>query len=130
MGLKRTFNLLSGVSSPITASGSTGRLTEAEYADALVVVVDCQSAPGGTSPSLTFSVNYIDPNTGNAYPLTPSSGAFAAITAVLSTPQRVVFDPLYDSDVELVWTVSGTSPSFGGVSVSACIVDRSDNAVG
>lgn len=115
------------VDDTITTSGSVP--LSAKGADALVVVVDVTAAPTGTSPSLTFSLEYIDPNTGTAYALAATSGAFAAITAQLASPQRVVFDPVYDENLQLVWTVSGTTPSFAGVSVAIVSIERSPGAV-
>lgn len=110
----------------VTASGNSGAV-DCGYADAVVVTIDAPTAPTGTTPSITFSLDYIDPNTGVVYPLTPASGAFAAITAALATPQRVVFDPIYDGHVALSWVVSGATPSFTNVSATLTLTGRGGN---
>lgn len=118
MTIKTDMRLLTAQT--ITASGNAPAFS-ALTADALEVVVDC-SGVTGTTPSLTFALDYIDPNTGLAYPVPGVS--FAAITAALATPLRVVVDPLEERDLQLSWVVSGTTPSFVGVSVTVTQIQR------
>ena len=105
----------------LTGNGSAGALDVLD-ADAVEIIVDCSSA-SGTSPSLQFTLSYIDPNTAAVVAIPGVS--FTAITAALTTPQRVVVDPLYAEYVVLAWTVTGTTPSFGGVSVTFNLINRS-----
>ena len=103
----------------ITASGQTGPLTLATDADptTLDVVIDI-TAVSGTTPSITFKVerdNDADPAT---YP--PATWTAGTSSAALTAPGRTVVSapaafgsrdtnpPYY----RLVWTVTGTTPSF------------------
>jgi uncharacterized membrane protein YfcA len=123
MSTKRTITILSG--STLTASGHSAAYPTGD-ADAVEVVIDVGGATG-TSPSLTFGLSYVDPNTGVATALTGVT--FTAITAALATPQRVVVDPMYEEQLEVTWTISGTTPSFTGVSVSINVINRSGERV-
>ena len=119
MTMKTETQLLA--SQTIAANGSAPAFS-ARAADALEIIVDCAGV-AGTTPSLTFVLNYIDPNTGLPYPV--PGVTFTAITAALTTPLRVVVDPLEDRDLQLTWTVTGTTPSFTGVSVTVNLIQRS-----
>lgn len=115
----------SGASSTITASGSSGAYT----ASAVVKALDVSHAADltlfitvagatGTSPSMTVKVNLFD-DQGNSYSPTPLTGA--AITAAV---QQELSAGLHGGSAsaylvvptwaQVVWTVTGTTPSFTG----------------
>ena len=86
-----------------TATGQSGTFnTSGPHLDLEIVV----TAVSGTSPSCTFSVQFSEDGTDWA---APASNSFTAITAAGNAAmQFTALAPYW----RLVWTITGTSPSF------------------
>jgi hypothetical protein len=85
-------------------SGSIGVGAGAATIELEVIV----SAVTGTSPSMTLSVLWSEDGTNFGNP-DGSSDAFTAITAATSVVKALTVRAPY---MEIVWTISGTTPSF------------------
>lgn len=98
----------------LTATGNSGLIPNLGRSDnpTIVLLVDVQGAVSGTSPSLTVSL-YAQPIDSDHRPALV--GSASAITGATSSPQRVVFQNVMEQELEVVWTITGTTPSFGGV---------------
>ncbi len=88
----------------ITASGQSQGFSVPN--DSLSIQIDVTAA-SGTSPSVVFSVAWSDD--GVTYSQASPADSFAAITAAGSVVERFTAKgPFY----QLVWAVTGTTPSF------------------
>lgn len=68
----------------------------------------------GTSPTLNVTVYEVDPVSGANIIL----GAFTQVTATLTNPLRLAFQPVFASQVYVAWVVGGTgAPTFNGVNI-------------
>lgn len=90
-----------------TATGNSGAVRTPRGALRLAVLVDV-TAVSGTSPSATFSVEWSHDGTTFAVADT-TADAFAAVTAAAS---RVRSFEAKGEWFRLVWTITGTTPSF------------------
>jgi hypothetical protein len=95
-----------------TASGNSGTLANLgqDNNPTVVAFLDVQGPVSGTSPSLTITI-YGFADGGRKAQL----GQFTAVTASLSGPQRLVIHDVMEDNIEVDWAISGTTPSFGGV---------------
>lgn len=88
----------------VTASGQSAALNASgQHLDIEIEV----TAASGTTPSVTFSVQWSEDGTNFAAPQTAQS--FSAITAA---GNAIAQFPALGPYWRLVWTVSGTTPSF------------------
>jgi hypothetical protein len=101
------------VSNTLTASGNSNpfKLDEpAEYVAIILVV----SPVTGTTPSVTFTVEWSNNGTNFAPADTPD--AFTAITTAVNVVKDFSIKGRY---MRLVWTITGTTPSFGTTATAA-----------
>jgi hypothetical protein len=93
----------------ITSSGS--QLVNGLGAKEISVVVNVTASPTGSSPTIVFTLQQIDPGDGTtvfgATASTVSINAIGVFTATLS--------PTVGGALKLSWTIGGGSPSFTGV---------------
>lgn len=97
------FTLVSGTQ---TGTGNSGALALGDQS-----VLDLEinvSAVSGTTPSMTLSIQWSNDGV-NFGPADGTPDAFAAITAAGTVAKQVTVKGLY---MQLVWTISGTTPSF------------------
>lgn len=97
------FTLVSGTQ---TATGNSGSLALGDQS-----VLDLEvnvSAVSGTSPSMTLSVQWSNDGTNFGAP-DGGGDTFAAITAATTVAKQLTVKGLY---CQLVWTITGTTPSF------------------
>jgi hypothetical protein len=94
----------------VTTSGST------IYSDftgvrEIVLVINITNAPTGTTPSLTYTLQEIDPGNG-----TTPVGSSVTGTALIAAGTQILTLPLtLTGSVEVSWAIAGTTPSFTGV---------------
>ena len=94
----------------ITASGSSAavEIPPMEQVGAAQVAVNIDvTAASGTSPSITFSLEWSDD--GSTWATPSPAQSFAALTAVSQVIEEFA---VLGAFVRLAWTVSGTTPSF------------------
>ena len=91
----------------VTASGST--IVSGFGVRDIILVVNIKAAPTGGSPSITYSMQEIDPGD-NATPV----GSMVTGEAITTGPTTQILQlPLtLTGVVEVSWTVTGASPSF------------------
>lgn len=88
-----------------TASGNSGPLTIGYSPVNLEVIV---SAVSGTTPSMTLAVQWSDDGV-NFAPVDTTPDTFAAITGVSNEMKQLQVKGPY---MQVVWTITGTTPSF------------------
>jgi hypothetical protein len=98
----------------ITASGNDIFYQQYFGTQQINLIVNVTAAPTGTTPTITFTIQEVDPgnNTtvfGNSASTTAINGT-GVFTAVLTTT--------HSSAVRVSWTVTGTTPSFTGMYVT------------
>lgn len=93
-------------SSARTATGNSGPIDIAAHASNLAVLINCTAA-SGTTPSLTLSVEWS--HDGTVFAPAETADAFTAITAATSKVKAFAVKGNY---YRLVWTITGTTPSF------------------
>lgn len=101
----RQIVLVSGT--PTTASGSA--VFDGFGSKELNLIINVTASPTGTTPSITFSINEVDP--GDQLTTLGNSASGAAITTGPTT-QIVSLPVMYSGTVKVSWTVTGTTPSF------------------
>lgn len=90
-----------------TTTGNSGALALGSQARSLNLLVDVSAVSGGT-PSLTLSAEWSQDG-GTTWAAADTADAFTAITAAAVRVKRVdVKAPHY----RVVWTITGTTPSF------------------
>lgn len=89
-----------------TATGNSGSIAAQGGNENVSVLLAC-SAVSGTSPSLTLTVEWS--HDGTNWAQGDSADTFTAITA---TGNKVKSFTVKGAFMRLVWTVSGTTPSF------------------
>lgn len=89
-----------------TATGQSSLISLGAEAEHLSILVDV-TAVTGTSPSCTFSVEWS--NNGSTWATADTADSFTAITAISKKVKTFQAKGLY---ARLVWTITGTSPSF------------------
>lgn len=89
-----------------TVTGQSSAVLIPDSADYLSVLVDV-TAVSGTSPSNTFSVEWS--NDGTNWAQGDTADSFTAITAA---GKKVKAFQVKGQQARLVWTITGTSPSF------------------
>lgn len=89
----------------MTASGNSGSLPNlGRMLNPVVVMLIEITAVSGTTPSITFGLYSVLPD--------GSTVLIAAATAMTAAgQQRVVFQNVLEPNVQVNWTVSGTTPS-------------------
>jgi hypothetical protein len=97
------------INGTITASGNSGALPNLSRSNNPVVVAELD-VQGSVSGSLTVTVlGWSDSNRPNQL------AQFTAVTATLTSPQRLVIQNVLEDYLEVAWAVSGSTPSFAGV---------------
>lgn len=96
------------VSGARTVSGNSGPINLATSAGETLALLSDVTAASGTTPSLTFSVEWSHDYTVFA-PADPVDTHGAAITAA---DKRVKVYAVKGSSYRVVWAISGTTPSF------------------
>ncbi len=94
-------------SSARTATGQSSAIYLSPISENLAILVDV-TAVSGTTPSCTFSVEWSNDGT-NFAQVDTTADAFAALTAA---GKKVKTFPVKGLYARLVWTISGTTPSF------------------
>jgi hypothetical protein len=94
----------------VTTSGSSATFT-GFGASQIVLVINVSGTVSGTSPSVTFTLQEVDP--GNQTTTIGNSVTGGAIT--VAGTQILTLPVMKASCVQVTWTVSGTTPSFDGV---------------
>lgn len=89
-----------------TATGQTPGFVAPGGASRVAVLVDATSV-SGVSPSMTLSVEWS--NDGTAWAVGDTADTFAAITAAATKVKEFV---VKGAQFRLVYTISGTTPSF------------------
>jgi hypothetical protein len=97
----------------ITATGSSMVAIDFGHKE-ISLIVNVTGPVTGTTPSITFTLQEIDP--GNETTPINVSKTGAALTGV--NTQIVTLPVTYGGSVLVTWTVTGTTPSFGGVYAS------------
>lgn len=95
----------------LTASGTSQIFDQFSTTKEVTVVVTISGAVTGTTPTLQFTLWNMD-QTGNIF-----SPASSSVYTSGVTPNTFLFT-VKSSRLQLNWTVTGTTPSFGGVYVS------------
>lgn len=111
--LPRRHQVLSGAT--LTASGNSGTLPNLDRSlnPTIVALLDVSGTVSGTSPNLTVTVSgWTD--TQRKVVL----GTFTAVTATMTAPARLVISNALEDNIEVEWAITGTTPSFGGVSIN------------
>lgn len=95
----------------ITTSGSAtvSYLGEKE----IDLVINIKNAPTGTTPSITYSLQDVDP-----VDLTTAIGTAITGAALTAAGTQIITANNRSSAVKISWTVTGTTPSFTGVNVT------------
>lgn len=96
----------------VTTSGSA--IFDGFGAKELNLIINNTNAPTGTTPTITFSIQEVDP--GNLTTLLGNSTTGTAIST--ATTQIVSLPIMYTGTVQVTWTVTGTTPSFTGLYAS------------
>lgn len=94
----------------ITASGSSVVAMNFGHKE-VTLVVNVTAAPTGTTPSITFTVQEVDP--GNGTTVIGSAKSGSALTGIAT--QTITLPVMVGGDIVVTWTVTGTTPSFTGV---------------
>lgn len=95
----------------VTTSGST--IVTGNYfgSQEIALIVNVTVAPTGTTPSITYTIQEVDPGNG-----TTVYGSTASTSAITGTGVfTAVLNITTSSAVKVSWTISGTTPSFTGV---------------
>jgi hypothetical protein len=96
----------------VTTSGSA--IFDGFGAKELSLIINNTIAPTGTTPTITFSIQEVDP--GNLTTLLGNSVSGTAIST--ATTQIVSLPMMYTGTVQVTWTITGTTPSFTGLYAS------------
>jgi hypothetical protein len=105
------------VTSPITATGTTGPLLADSDVAPLTITVTASTVTG-TTPSCTFSAERCVPGSGFSSPTWDDAGTVsasaltAAGTKTITLPANVADSGEVAAWWRLKWTVTGTTPSF------------------
>lgn len=100
----------------VTASGSA--IVTGYGVREIVLVVNVKAAPTGTSPTITYTIQEIDPGDG-----TTAVGSSTTGTAITSATTQTLVLPLTTTGaVKVSWVVTGSSPSF--TQVYATVVSK------
>lgn len=89
-----------------TATGQGSAIKLGPHADNVAVLLNV-TAVSGTSPSCTFTIEWS--NDGTTFAQADTADTFTAITAVSN---KVKSFPVKGVYARLVWTITGTTPSF------------------
>ncbi len=96
----------------VTTTGSA--VFDGFGAKELNLIINNTNAPTGTTPTITFMIQEVDP--GN---FTTTLGNTATGTAISTATTQIVSLPMmYGGTVLVTWTVTGTTPSFTGLYAS------------
>lgn len=94
----------------ITASGSSNIGSDFGNKE-VTLFVNIKNAPTGTAPSITFTIQEVDPGDG-----TTSVGTSKTGTALTATGTQILTLPVtFGGSIIVSWVVTGTAPSFTGV---------------
>jgi hypothetical protein len=105
-----TYQQVVHTNATITASGSSVVAMNFGHKETSLVI-NVTAAPTGTTPSITYSIQEVDPGNGTTTITAAKTGA--AITAL--GVQILTLPVTYGGDIIVTWTVTGTTPSFTGV---------------
>lgn len=114
----------------VTTSGSA--IFDGFGSKEINLIINNTIAPTGTTPTITFSIQEVDPGD-----LTTVLGNSKTGTALSTATTQIVSLPImYTGTVKVTWTVTGTTPSFTGLYASlisktagtTSIYDASGNA--
>lgn len=94
----------------VTTSGSSTVLMDFGHKETSLLI-NLSVAPTGTSPTITFTLEEIDPGNDTTVLGTSITGA----TLSTATTQILTLPVTYGGNVLITWTVTGTTPSFTGV---------------
>lgn len=94
----------------ITSSGSSGTFTDFG-AKEINLVINVTGPVTGSSPTIQFTLQEVDPGDGTTSFGTPKTSAIITSTGVYT----VTLPVMIGGDVVVSWTVGGIAPSFGGV---------------
>jgi hypothetical protein len=100
----------------LTATGSS--VIAGINASANYLIINVKNAPTGTTPSITFTVQDVDPIDQTTVMGSPVS--FTAMTAAGVQENSFLCN---SGSVKVTWTITGTTPSFTGVNVSVICKD-------
>lgn len=101
----------------LTVNGNSGALPnlcdEGGTRSVVALLVNCPNVPTGTTPTLVVSLE-VSPDGTTFYPVT--GGATSSITA--ASKNRIVVTDMLEGNYRVVWTLTGTTPSFTGVVIT------------
>lgn len=95
----------------VTTSGSQIITTNDFGAQQINLIVNVTNAPTGTTPTIIYSLQEVDPGNGTTLYGTSSSTILISATGVYTTSIYVNTS----NAVKITWTIAGTTPSFTGV---------------
>jgi hypothetical protein len=98
-------------SATITATGST--VVEGLGAKTLALLIETGAAPTGTTPTITFSIQDVNP-----IDLTTVLGQATTGATISTATTQVLTHNAVSGAVKVSWTVTGTTPSFTVVDVA------------
>lgn len=99
--------------STITASGSSVLTTSFYGNQQIILIVNVKNSPTGTTPTITYTINEVDPGDQSTV-LTNSSTSSTTIINAVGTYTASIKSSI-SSCIKVTWTVTGSSPSFTGV---------------
>jgi hypothetical protein len=103
--------------STVTASGSS--IVTGYGSSEVTLFVNVKAAPTGTTPTLTYTLQEVDPgDTTTVIGTTVSSTTISALGI-----QKVTLPCLFGGAIKVSWTVTGTTPSF--TQVYATLINKS-----
>jgi len=112
-----TFNQSIFSNATVTSSGSS--VVFNNYSSQIIsLIVNITGAVTGTTPTITFTISEVDP--GNLTTLIGSTKTGATLNS--ATTQVITMPVTVTGSIKVSWTVTGSSPSFGGVYVT--LVDK------
>ena len=94
----------------VTASGSSMVAMDFGHKETSLLI-NISSAPTGTSPTITFTLEEIDPGDGVTVLGTTVTGATLNGVGI----QILTLPVTFGGNVKVTWTVTGSSPSFTGI---------------
>lgn len=103
----------------LTSSGSQPLTLNCDDNHDVWVIVRINNAPTGTTPTLQFTMSDLDQGSSNIARST-SSGTFTS-----ATTDQTFLHFTTTGKLQLNWTITGTSPSFTGVYVTAIALENS-----
>jgi hypothetical protein len=97
--------------STVTTSGSTTVTNNDFGAQQISLIINITASPTGTTPTLTYTIQELDPGNG-----TTVMGNSVSSSALSTTGVTIItLTSTTSNNIKVSWTIAGTTPSFTGV---------------